>query len=191
MELLEKRILADGKAIDKDVLLVDSFLNNNVDPKLMQAIGNEFAAKFASDGITKVVTIESSGISPAVFAALALGVDMVIMKKAKSRILNSDTVETQVFSFTKNSEYTLTLKKKFIKEGERVLLIDDFLANGEAALGAARLLKECGATIAGMGMVITKSFMPGLAKLKEAGYKVVSLASVSKMDTDTIEFAEE
>ena len=188
MELLKQRILRDGRALDEHVLLVDSFLNHQVDVNLMNAVGQEFAHLFADAGITRIVTIESSGIAPAAMAALAMNLPLVIMKKQSSSILKEGVLQTEVFSFTKNSAYQLTLKKQFIQPGDRVLLIDDFLANGEASLGAIRLLESAGASVAGIGIVIAKAFQPGLKKLREAGYRVEVLASVRSMGENRIEF---
>lgn len=191
MELLKQKILECGRALNEHVLLVDSFLNHQVDVPLMQEIGKEFAARFADAGITRVVTIEASGIAPAAMAALALNVPLVIMKKSVSSILKDGILQTEVFSFTKNSSYQLTLKTDFIKKNDRVLLIDDFLANGEAAFGASRLLNEAGAYVAGIGIVIAKAFQPGLKKLRAEGFRVEVLAPVIRMSENLIEFGEE
>ena len=149
MKELEQKILSEGRALNAEVLLVDSFLNNQVDPHLMAGIGRAFADAAKDLGITKVVTIESSGIAPAQMTALYLNKPLVILKKSASRILQDDILQTEVFSFTKNSSYQLTLKKKFFSAEDRILLVDDFLANGEAASGAARLLETAGAQIPG------------------------------------------
>ncbi|MBQ2433987.1 MAG: xanthine phosphoribosyltransferase, partial [Clostridia bacterium] len=178
MELLKKKIRECGKALNSEVLLVDSFLNHQVDVALMNEIGKEFARLFKNDGITKVVTIESSGIAPATMAAMHLGVPMVILKKAKSAILSDGVIQTEVFSFTKRTSYQLTLKGKFIDKGDRVLLIDDFLAQGEAAFGGANIIKRAGGEVVGIGTVISKNFQPGMDRLREAGYRVESLAQV-------------
>ena len=191
MELLKQKILESGRALNEHVLLVDSFLNHQVDVPLMQEIGKEFAARFADAGITRVVTIEASGIAPAAMTALALNVPLVIMKKSVSSILKEGILQTEVFSFTKNTSYQLTLKSEFIKKNDRVLLIDDFLANGEAAFGASRLLNEAGAYVAGIGIVIAKAFQPGLKKLRAAGFRVEVLAPVIRMSENQIEFGEE
>ena len=159
MQLLEERILRDGRALSEDVLLVDSFLNHQVDVGLMREVGAEFARLFKGEGITRVATIEASGIAPAVMTAQALGVPMVILKKSKSSILQEGVIQTEVFSFTKNASYQLTLKAQFVRPGDRVLLIDDFLANGEAAFGGIRLLEQAGATVAGVGAVIALSLI--------------------------------
>ena len=191
MELLKQKILEQGKALNEHVLLVDSFLNHQVDVKLMQEVGREFARRFADAGITRVATIEASGIAPAAMAALEMDVPLVILKKSVSSILKNGVLQTEVFSFTKNASYQLTLKSHFIEPGDRVLLIDDFLANGEAGLGAAKLLEQAGATVAGIGIVIAKAFQPGLKKLRAAGYRVEALAPVIRMCENHIEFGEE
>ena len=188
MELLKQKILSEGCALNDHVLLVDSFLNNQVDPELMRAVGEEFARRFADAGVTRVVTIEASGITPAVMTALTMGVPMVILKKSVSSILQDDIMQTEVFSFTKNTSYQLTLKRKYIQPGDKVLVIDDFLANGEAAFGAFRLMEQCGAEVVGLGAVIAKAFQPGMQKLREAGYRVEALAPVSRMAENYIEF---
>ena len=188
MELLKQKILDCGRALDEHVLLVDSFLNNQVDVKLMQEVGKEFARRFADADITRVVTIESSGIAPAAMAALEMDLPLVILKKSKSSILKEGILQTEVFSFTKNAPYMLTLKPQFVHPGDKVLLIDDFLANGEAALGASSLLERAGAQVAGIGIVIAKTFQPGLKKLQEAGYRVEILAPVKRMAENLIEF---
>ena len=190
MEALKQKILKDGRALNEQVLLVDSFLNHQVDAKLMAQVGEEFARLFANQGITRIMTVESSGIAPAAMTALGMGLPLVIMKNSSSCILSDDTLQTQVHSFTKNSDYQLTVKRKYIHPGDRVLVIDDFLANGEAAFGAARLIEEAGATVAGIGIVIEKAFQPGGRRLAEAGYKVISLARVAKMAENHIEFCD-
>lgn len=188
---LEEKILAEGKAVNSDILKVDGFINHQVDPVLMKKIGEEFAKHFSGRGITKVVTIESSGIAPALMTALALDVPMIIFKKQPSKVLNDDLYKTVVTSFTKGTNYELTLSKKYISENDHVLIIDDFLANGEAATGAIRLLRLAHATVAGLGILIEKSYQPGRSKLEEQGIDVYSLARIGKMDTDYIEFLPE
>ena len=188
MQLLKDKILSEGIAVNEDILKVDSFINHQVDPELMEQIAADFADHFKGRGITKVVTIESSGIAPAVFTAKALGVPMVIFKKQPSKILNDNLYQTIVTSFTKGTSYELTLSQRFINENDHVLIIDDFLANGEAATGAIRLLRMAHATVAGIGILIEKSFQPGRAKLEEAGFEVYSLVQISKLGRDLIEF---
>ena len=188
MELLKQRILSEGRALSEHVRLVDSFLNHQVDVKLMKAVGEEFARRFADAGVTRIATIESSGIAPAAMTALAMDVPMVIMKKSVSSILRDGIIQREVFSFTKNAPYLLTLKTDFIRSDDRVLLIDDFMANGEAAFGGIALLEQAGAEVVGVGTVIAKAFQPGMRKLREAGYRVEALAPVKRMGEGFIEF---
>ncbi len=191
MKLLKDRIRRDGRALNEHVLLVDSFLNHQVDPELMRAVGEEFARRFADAGADRIVTIESSGIAPAVMTALVMGLPMVILKKSVSSILSEGILQTEVFSFTKNCAYQLTLKRQFINPGDRVLLIDDFLANGEAAFGCIRLVEEAGGHVMGVGTVIAKAFQPGMERLRAAGVRVEALAAVKAMGPSFVEFVEE
>lgn len=191
MKKLEKKILAEGKAVNENILKVDSFVNHQVDPVLMQEIGMEFARHFEGQGITKVVTIESSGIAPALMTAAALHVPMIILKKQPSKILNQNLYQTVVTSYTKGTSYELTMSQDYMSENDHVLIIDDFLSNGEAATGAIRLLRKAHATIAGVGVLIEKTFQTGREKLEEQGVPVYALARVSKLAKDVIEFVPE
>lgn len=191
MKILEDMILERGIAVNEDILKVDSFVNHQVDPELMKNIGDEFAEHFKGQGITKVATIESSGIAPALMTALALNVPMLILKKQPSKILNQDLYQTVVTSYAKGTSYELTLSKNFISENDHVLIIDDFLANGEAATGAIRLIRKAHATIAGVGILIEKSFQPGYEKLTEQGIDVYSLARIAKLGEGVIEFVKD
>lgn len=188
MKLLEEKILKDGIAVDEDILKVDSFINHQVDPVLMTEIGRELAGHFKEHGVTKVATIESSGIAPALTCAAALGVPMIILKKQPSKTLNSDLYQTIVTSYTKGTSYELTLSSKFVNAEDHVLIVDDFLANGEAATGALRLIRKSHATIAGLGVVIEKSFQPGREKLEAQGIEVYALARIAKLGAGVIEF---
>ena len=188
MDLLKQKIRAEGRALNEHVLLVDCFLNHQVDVKLMHAVGEEFARLFRDSGATKIATIESSGIAPAAMTALAMDLPMVIMKKSVSSILRDGILQTEVFSFTKNAAYQLTLKKDFILPGDRVLLIDDFLANGEAAFGGFRLIEQAGGVPVGLGAVIAKVFQSGRDRLLASGYRVETLAPVKRMAEGVIEF---
>lgn len=191
MKKLEEKILAEGKAVNENILKVDSFVNHQVDPFLMQEIGMEFAMHFEGQGITKVVTIESSGIAPALMTAAALHVPMIILKKQPSKILNQNLYQTVVTSYTKGTSYELTMSQDYMSENDHVLIIDDFLSNGEAATGAIRLLRKAHATIAGVGVLIEKTFQTGREKLEEQGVPVYALARVSKLAKDVIEFVPE
>ena len=188
MDILKERILQEGRALSETVLKVDSFLNHGVDARLMYDIGTYFKEYYKNHGITKIFTIESSGIAPTVMTAMQMELPMVTLKKQSSKILNGDVYQTTVHSFTKGSDYELTLSKKYISPEDNILVIDDFLANGEAALGAIRLIEEAGAKVAGVGIVIEKSFQPGRAILDEKGYDVYSLARIGKLGKGIIEF---
>ena len=188
MESLKERIVNNGSALNETVLKVDSFLNHQVDAKLMYEMGTYFKEYFKNHGITRILTIESSGIAPTVMTALQMNLPMAILKKQQSKILNGEVYQTTVHSFTKVMDYELTLSKNYISSDDKILIIDDFLANGEAALGAARLVEMAGAKVAGIGIVIEKSFQVGRKKLDEKGYDVYSLARISKLGKDLIEF---
>ena len=157
----------------------------------MQQIGADIAEHFKGRGITKVVTIESSGIAPALMVASSLGVPLIILKKQPSKVLNDHLFQTVVTSFTKGTSYELTLSQKYISENDHVLIVDDFLANGEAATGAIRLLRKAHATVAGVGVLIEKSFQPGREKLNAQGIEVYALARIKQMKKDSIVFEEE
>jgi len=190
MQKLKEAILSRGKAIGTDVLLVDSFLNHQVDVQLMKEVGEAFADYFRDHGCTKVVTIESSGIAPASFTALTLGLPLVIMKKQTSKIMKDDLLKTTVRSFTKGISYELTMKREYLIPGERILFIDDFLASGEAAYGVIEIAKQAGVEIGGMGIVIEKAFQSGHDRLVNDGIDLYSLARVKSMSPDGIEFVE-
>ncbi|MCI6017598.1 MAG: xanthine phosphoribosyltransferase [Clostridiales bacterium] len=191
MKLLEDKILSEGLALSESVLKVDSFVNHQVDPFLMREIGRDFASHYKDVHITKVLTIESSGIAPAVFTAYELGVPMIILKKQTSKILKDHILQTNITSFTKGTSYELTLSKDYVDDKDTVLIIDDFLANGEAAMGAIRLALMAGAKIAGIGILIEKSFQKGRQRILDAGYEVYSQARVAKLGKDLIEFVRE
>ncbi len=189
MKLLEDKIKKDGLAVNEHILKVDSFINHQIDPMLMQEMGKDIAEHFKDRGITKIATIESSGIAPALMAAVAMDVPLIILKKQPSKILNQDLYQTVVTSFTKETNYELTLSKKYISDNDHVLIVDDFLANGEAATAALRLLRMSHATIAGFAVLIEKSFQPGREKLINQGIEVYALARIAKMAENYIEFA--
>lgn len=191
MKLLEEKILAEGIAESDSILKVDSFINHQIDPALMKTLGEEIAAHFTGKGITRVATIESSGIAPALMTAAALGVPLVILKKQPSKILNQDLYQTVVTSYTKGISYELTVSSHFMNENDHVLIVDDFLANGEAATGAIRLIRKSHATIAGMAVLIEKTFQPGRQKLEEQGIDVFALARISKLEPGVIRFVED
>ncbi len=188
MYALEQKILAEGIVLSEEVLKVDSFLNHQIDPVMMQQVGQEFARLFKDAGITKIITIEASGIAPAVMAGLELGVPVIFARKYQSLTLKDDLYRSKVFSFTKQIESTIAISKKHINATDKVLVIDDFLANGQAALGLADLIHQAEATVIGIGIVIEKSFQPGREFLIDKGYRVESLARVKSLANGTVEF---
>ncbi|HEW1012866.1 TPA: xanthine phosphoribosyltransferase [Streptococcus pneumoniae] len=194
MKLLEERILKDGHILGDNILKVDSFLTHQVDFSLMQEIGKVFAEKFAATGITKVVTIEASGIAsgiaPAVFTAEALNVPMIFAKKAKNITMNEGILTAQVYSFTKQVTSTVSIAGKFLSPEDKVLIIDDFLANGQAAKGLIQIIEQAGATVQAIGIVIEKSFQDGRDLLEKAGYPVLSLARLDRFENGQVVFKE-
>ncbi|WP_288417604.1 xanthine phosphoribosyltransferase [uncultured Acinetobacter sp.] len=191
MYALEQKILTEGIVLSDQVLKVDAFLNHQIDPVLMQQIGKEFAARFKNTGITKIVTIEASGIAPAVMAGLELSVPVIFARKYQSLTLKDDLYRSKVFSFTKQVESTIAISNKHISSTDKVLVIDDFLANGQAALGLIDLIHQASAEIIGVGIVIEKSFQPGRDLLLEKGYRVESLARVASLENGTVTFVKE
>ncbi len=191
MQLLEDRIQKDGLAVNEHIIKVDSFINHQVDPALMQAMGEDIAKHFAGRGITKVATVESSGIAPALMVSLSMGLPLLLLKKQPSKILNQDLYQTVVTSYTKETNYELTLSKKYVSSDDHVLLVDDFLANGETATAAIRLIRMSHATIAGLAVLIEKSFQPGREKLNEQGIEVYALARIAKLSENHVEFLPE
>ncbi|MDP7978388.1 xanthine phosphoribosyltransferase [Bacillus multifaciens] len=190
MKLLQEKIMREGKVLSDDVLKVDAFLNHQIDPVLMQEIGKEFAKRFKDDQITKIVTIESSGIAPAVMAALQFGVTVVFARKRKSLTLQDNMYTAKVYSYTKQETNEISISKQYIHEDDCVLIIDDFLANGQAALGLMNLVEQAGATVAGIGIVIEKAFQDGGSKLRESGVRVESLAEIASLDNGAVRFVE-
>ncbi|OTG65266.1 xanthine phosphoribosyltransferase [Acinetobacter sp. ANC 4470] len=188
MHALEQKILNEGIVLSDQVLKVDAFLNHQIDPVLMQQIGKEFAARFKDAGITKIITIEASGIAPAIMAGLELGVPVIFARKYQSLTLKDDLYRSKVFSFTKQTESTIAISNKHINANDKALVIDDFLANGQAALGLIDLIHQANAEVVGVGIVIEKSFQPGRDLLIEKGYRVESLARVKSLSNGTVEF---
>lgn len=188
MYALEQKILAEGIVLSDKVLKVDSFLNHQIDPVLMQLIGQEFARRFKDTGITKIITIEASGIAPAVMAGLELGVPVIFARKYQSLTLKDDLYRSKVFSFTKQTESTIAISNKHINADDKALVIDDFLANGQAALGLVDLIHQANAEVVGIGIVIEKSFQTGRDLLIEQGYRVESLARVKSLTDGVVEF---
>lgn len=191
MELLKERIRKDGKIRGTQVLKVDSFLNHQMDVDLFDAIGAEFKRRFADCEINKILTIEASGIGIACLAARHFHCPVVFAKKSQSRNISNDVYTAKVESFTHGKVYDVVVSKEYLNPGDKVLLIDDFLANGEALRGLAKLVSDSGAELVGAGIVIEKAFQPGGDDLRAAGMRVESLARVAAMsETDGITFVD-
>ncbi|HBE86699.1 MAG TPA: xanthine phosphoribosyltransferase [Lachnoclostridium sp.] len=190
MQLLKDRIRKDGKIKSGDVLKVDSFLNHQMDIKLFVEIGKEFKRRFADYEVNKILTIEASGIGIACIVAQYFDVPVVFAKKSKTKNIAGDVYTTPVESFTHGRTYDIMVSKEFLGAGDKVLLIDDFLANGKALEGLAAIVKDSGAKLVGAGIVIEKGFQPGGDRLRAEGIQVESLAIVESMDetTGTISF---
>ena len=185
MQLLKDRIRKDGKIKEGNVLKVDSFLNHQMDVKLFQEIGKEFKRRFADEEITKILTIEASGIGIACVAAEVFDVPVVFAKKTQTKNIAGDVYTTKVESFTHGRVYDIIVSKEFLGKGDKVLLIDDFLANGKALEGLAELVTKSGAELVGAGVVIEKGFQVGGDIIRSKGIHLVSLAIVESMDEKT------
>lgn len=188
MELLEKRILQDGTVKEGNILKVDSFLNHQLDVELLNEIGKEFKRLFADKKITKILTIEASGIAIASVAAQYFGVPVLFAKKAKSQNLDGELYTSVVHSYTYGKDYTITVAKKFLSPQEHILIIDDFLAVGKALTGLLDIAGQAGATVEGIGIVVEKGFQEGGKNLRRKGYNLHSLAIVDSMENGKLVF---
>lgn len=188
MELLRQRIIKDGQIIGDDIVKVDSFLNHQVDPALLREIALEIKNRFKDTPVSKVLTIESSGIAIAAFVALELGVPFVFAKKYNARNLDSSVYESDVFSFTKQTTYAIRVSTNYINKNDTVLIVDDFLAKGGALNGLVDIVNKAGASVGGCAVVIEKSFQQGGDEMRSRGYRVESLARIKSIDNGKIEF---
>jgi xanthine phosphoribosyltransferase len=190
MESLKERIRRDGKNLGGGILKVDSFLNHQVDPAFMLAVGGALAAHFGASGITKVLTAEISGIAPALTTALALGVKIVYARKTKPITMPDNAYIQRAPSHTKGKVVEIMVSPEFLHAGDKVLIVDDFLATGATIKALVRLAKDAGAEVVGIGTVIEKSFEGGRTELETMGYLVRSLVVIERMTDDEIIFAE-
>ena len=189
MELLKQRILKDGNIVPGGILKVDSFLNHQIDVELYNEIGKEFKRLFSDVPVTRILTIEASGIGIACIAAQYFGVPVVFAKKAKSKNIDGSVYTSTVESFTYGKSYDITVSTKFINPDDKVLIIDDYLANGKASLGLIEIIKSAGAEVSGVGICIEKGFQKGGYELRKMGINLKSLAIIKSMDDDgNIEF---
>lgn len=190
MKALEDKIRLEGEVGEDGILKVDSFLNHQLDVAFLNVLGEEFKRLFNSDKITKILTIEASGIAIASIVAQHFNVPVLFAKKTESKNLDKETYEADVYSYTKGKTYKIKVSKKFLTPDDHVLAIDDFLANGEAALGLVDIIEQSGATLEGIGIVIEKGFQKGGDRLREAGINVKSLSIIDSLDNCEVKFRE-
>ena len=187
MEALKQMILSQGRGIGADIVKVDMFLNHRIDTKLLFAMGEAWADEFRAEKPDLVLTVEASGIAMAVAAAHALNdIPVVFAKKSNTAVLSSETVQAGVYSFTHKTQNTIRIERRYLPEGSRVLIIDDFLADGQAVKGMLSLCEQQKAKVVGVGIAIEKGFQPGGRQLREAGIKVKSLAIVDRVEDGNI-----
>ncbi|MGI5919918.1 MAG: xanthine phosphoribosyltransferase [Christensenellales bacterium] len=190
MELLKERIRRDGKVKDGNIIKVDGFLNHQIDINLLEEIGKEFRRIFDGENITKVITIEASGIAVACLTAMYFNVPVVFAKKSESKNIDGEVYRSKVTSYTRGRDYTVILEKKYLTPDDRILIIDDILATGKAQRGLLGISKQAGAYVAGIGVVIEKGFQGGGDQLRAEGYNVQSLAIIDSMENNTVSFRE-
>lgn len=188
MRLMEEKILAEGKILPGQILKVGSFLNQQIDTALLGRIGQEIARLYAGEDVTKILTIESSGIAIAAAAGMAMGVPMVFAKKHKSSNVDGAVYSASVHSYTHNMDYTIVVSADYLRPEDKILLVDDFLANGKALMGLAELVEKAGASLIGAAIAIEKGFQGGGDALRAQGVRVESLAILDSMDDTGITF---
>jgi len=188
MKSLEEKIIKEGLVKGKDILKVDNFLNHQIDIEFLNQIGQEFKKRFNDEKITKILTIEASGIAIAAITAQYFHVPVVFAKKAESRNLDEDTYTSEVYSFTREKRYKIRVSKRYINQQDRILIIDDFLAQGSAVLGLKDIVEQSGARLVGVGIVVEKGFQPGGRILRSQNVRVESLAIIESMQEGRIIF---
>lgn len=191
MKELQDKIREYGTVLPGNVLKVDAFLNHQIDVELMQHIGEEFAKRFVNAGVTKIWTVESSGIAPAVMTGLAMHVPVIFARKHKSLTLTDDLYTADVYSYTKRATNKISIAQKYVSSNDCILMIDDFLANGQAIEGMWQIAQTAGVKVAGAGVVIEKTFQTGGPKLRQQGLRIESLAKVKSLADGKVVFAED
>ena len=191
MKLLEDRIRSDGEVLPGNVLKINSFLNHQVDPELMKKVGEEFSRLFKDSGVTKVLTCEASGIAPGVMTAYELHVPMVFARKKKPATLNDAVYWADVYSYTKKVTNQICVEQKFLHKDDHLLIIDDFLANGEAVKGMINIANQAGAEVTGVGIVVAKTFQGGSEWIKDHGYRLEALAEIASLTNNQVRFVGE
>lgn len=188
MKLLKDKIINEGRVEGEDILKVDSFLNHQIDINFLNDIGKEFKDRFKDEKVTKILTLEASGIAVACITAQYFNVPVVFAKKTESRNLNTEVYESEVYSFTRDKTYKIKVSRKYIEKEDRILIIDDFLARGRAVMGLKDIVDQAEATLVGVGIVIEKGFQKGGQVLRESGVKVDSLAIIDEMYDGKLSF---
>lgn len=188
MELLKKYILSRGEILEEGIIRVDSFLNHQIDPMLIDALAEEFTRRFAGIKCDRILTVEASGIAPALMTGLKMKVPVVFAKKSRPSTATGPVYAAMVHSFTRQKDYEITVGADYIARGERVIIIDDFLAHGSASAGLIDIARQADAEVTALGIVIEKGFQDGGSKLRNKGYRVESLAVIKSIDGNTIQF---
>ena len=188
MNILEKRILEEGRVLPGNVLKVDSFVNHKIDPAFFLKIAEEFKSRFSDLKIDKILTVEVSGIAIAFAVGLLMDKEVIFAKKNISKTLGDDVYKSSVYSYTKGVTYDIMVSKNYLNKGDRVLVIDDFLANGKALEGVYDILEQAGAQVEATGILIEKGFQNGGKRLREKGYNIESLATIKSLDNGKVEF---
>lgn len=188
MNILEKRILEEGRVLPGNVLKVDSFVNHKIDPAFFMKIAEEFKSRFSDLKIDKILTVEVSGIAIAFAVGLLMDKEIIFAKKSVSKTLGDDVYKSSVYSYTKGVTYDIMVSKNYLNKGDKVLVIDDFLANGKALEGIYDILEQAGAQVEATGILIEKGFQNGGKRLREKGYKIESLATIKSLENGKVEF---
>jgi xanthine phosphoribosyltransferase len=189
MQELRDRIMAEGVVIGREVLKVDSFLNHQIDPAFTMRMGQEMARRFAGSGVTKILTVEASGIAVALTVGLAMSVPVVFAKKKQAVTQQQECYSAEVFSFTRREATLIVVTARYLSAGDNVLIVDDFLAHGEALKGLVSIVRQAGAILAGAGVVIEKRFQRGGESLRAEGLRIEALAAITGMEPGVIHFA--
>lgn len=187
-DLLKERIRRDGQVVGRDILKVDSFLNHQLDPELLKWIGGEFARRFGHLSVTRILTVEASGIACALMTGLELGVPVLFAKKLRTRTQGGDVYTAAVTSYTKGETVPVSVSRRFLQPSDRILIVDDFLAMGEATGSLIDLVSQSGASLVGVGIVVEKGFQPGGTRLREQGVNLHSLVVIDSLGPDGIQF---
>ncbi|MTI81793.1 MAG: xanthine phosphoribosyltransferase [Firmicutes bacterium] len=188
MKLLKDKIINEGKVISENIVKIDSFLNHQLEPTFLKKIGEEFASRFSKQGITKILTVEASGIAVGLMTGIVLDVPVIFAKKKQASTLDHRYFSSSVYSFTKKESVEIFVSKNFLGPQDKVLIIDDFLARGEALRGMRSIVTQANAELVGVGIVVEKAFQDGGKTLREEGVRIESLARIASLKDGKVEF---